>query len=53
MQGNILVIDDEATIRQLMSRIIALEGFIVEQAATLKEGKKYYRKMILMLCYAM
>lgn len=40
MQGNILVIDDEATIRQLMSRIIALEGFIVEQAATLKEGKK-------------
>lgn len=40
MQGNILVIDDEATIRQLMSRIIALEGFSVEQAATLKDGKK-------------
>lgn len=40
MQGNILVIDDEATIRQLMSRIIALEGFTVEQAATLKDGKK-------------
>ena len=40
MQGNILVIDDEPGIRELMSRIIKLEGFTVEQAASLKEGKK-------------
>ncbi|MFT3705923.1 MAG: sigma-54 dependent transcriptional regulator [Agriterribacter sp.] len=40
MHGNILVIDDEPGIRELMSRIIALEGFTVNQASTLKEGKK-------------
>lgn len=40
MQGTILVIDDETGIRELMSRIITLEGYTVEKAGSLKEGKK-------------
>ncbi|MCW3116484.1 MAG: two component, sigma54 specific, transcriptional regulator, Fis family [Chitinophagaceae bacterium] len=38
MTGNILIIDDEEALRKLLSRIISLEGFHVEQATTLKEG---------------
>jgi two-component system NtrC family response regulator len=36
MHGNILLIDDEEQLRKLLSRIISLEGFTVEQAGTLK-----------------
>jgi two-component system, NtrC family, response regulator len=36
MPGNILLIDDEEQLRKLLSRIISLEGFIVEQTGTLK-----------------
>jgi DNA-binding NtrC family response regulator len=36
MPGNILLIDDEEQLRKLLSRIISLEGFTVEQAGTLK-----------------
>lgn len=36
MQGNILLIDDEEGLRKLLSRIIGLEGFKVEEAGTLK-----------------
>jgi two-component system, NtrC family, response regulator len=36
MPGNILIIDDEEQLRKLLSRIISLEGFTVEQAGTLK-----------------
>ena len=36
MPGNILIIDDEEPLRKLLSRIISLEGFKVEQAGTLK-----------------
>lgn len=36
MPGNILLIDDEEQLRKLLSRIISLEGFSVEQAGTLK-----------------
>src|SRR6476469_10235527 len=38
MAGNILIIDDEEALRKLLSRIIGLEGFIVEEAGTLKAG---------------
>jgi two-component system, NtrC family, response regulator len=38
MPGNILLIDDEEQLRKLLSRIISLEGFTVEQAGTLKAG---------------
>jgi two-component system NtrC family response regulator len=39
MRGNVLIIDDEDALRKLLSRIISLEGFHVEQAALLKEGE--------------
>jgi DNA-binding NtrC family response regulator len=38
MPGNILLIDDEEQLRKLLSRIISLEGFTVDQAGTLKAG---------------
>ncbi|THU40269.1 sigma-54-dependent Fis family transcriptional regulator [Niastella caeni] len=38
MPGNILLIDDEEQLRKLLSRIISLEGFTVEQAGTLKSA---------------
>lgn len=36
MSGNILLIDDEDGLRKLLSRIIGLEGFKVEEAGTIK-----------------
>jgi len=38
--NTILIIDDEAKIRSLLSRIIALEGFEVFEASNLKSGLK-------------
>jgi len=35
MTGNILIIDDEEPLRKLVSRIIGLEGFKVEEAGTI------------------
>ncbi|TYP93744.1 DNA-binding transcriptional response regulator, NtrC family, contains REC, AAA-type ATPase, and a Fis-type DNA-binding domains [Fodinibius salinus] len=40
MKHNVLVIDDEDRFRELLSRIIGLEGFNVIQAKNLKEGLK-------------
>lgn len=41
----LLIIDDEEKLRQLLKRIISLEGFDVAEAGTLKEGKKLLEKM--------
>ncbi|MGZ5133726.1 MAG: sigma-54-dependent transcriptional regulator [Flavitalea sp.] len=38
MPGNILLIDDEEGLRKLLSRIISLEGFKVEEAGTIRAG---------------
>ena len=38
--NTILIIDDEAKIRSLLSRIISLEGFEVSEASNLKSGLK-------------
>src|SRR5438105_15774366 len=38
MPANILIIDDEEQLRKLLSRIISLEGFTIEQAGTLKSA---------------
>jgi two-component system, NtrC family, response regulator len=38
MVGNVLLIDDEEGLRKLLSRIISLEGFSVEEGATLRAG---------------
>jgi DNA-binding NtrC family response regulator len=42
--ATILIIDDEEKLRELLSRIISLEGFTVLQAGTLKAGKKILQK---------
>lgn len=38
MARSVLIIDDEEPLRKLLSRIIGLEGFVVEEAGTLKAG---------------
>ncbi len=38
MPATILIIDDEEQLRKLVSRIISLEGYQVEQAATIRSG---------------
>ena len=40
MQSSILIIDDEIKIRNLLARIIELEGFVVYQAENAREGLK-------------
>ncbi len=42
--NKLLIIDDEEKLRQLLKRIISLEGFDVAEAGTLKEGKKFLEK---------
>lgn len=44
MAATILLIDDEESLRKLLSRIIQLEGFAVIEAATLKAGWKIAEK---------
>jgi DNA-binding NtrC family response regulator len=44
MPGYILIIDDEDKIRNLLSRIIKLEGFTVREAADLKSARKILEK---------
>jgi two-component system, NtrC family, response regulator len=44
MQGNILIIDDEDKLRNLLSRIIRLEGFNVREASDLKAARKMLEK---------
>ncbi|UKJ07747.1 sigma-54-dependent transcriptional regulator [Solitalea lacus] len=39
-QGTLLIIDDEEKLRKLLARILSLEGYIVIEAATGKEGLK-------------
>jgi two-component system, NtrC family, response regulator len=40
----VLIIDDEENLRKLLSRVIELEGYLVIQAATVKEGLKFLAK---------
>ncbi len=44
MPGNILIIDDEDKLRNLLSRIIRLEGFNVREASDLKAARKILEK---------
>jgi len=44
MTGNILIIDDEEQLRKLLSRIIGLEGFNVEEAGTIKQGTELLKR---------
>ncbi len=36
--SRVLIIDDEENLRKLIARVISLEGYTVQQAATVKEG---------------
>lgn len=44
MISNVLIIDDEEGLRKLMGRIVRLEGYQVEEAATLKSGTDILKK---------
>jgi two-component system, NtrC family, response regulator len=44
MPGNILIIDDEDKLRNLLSRIIRLEGFTAREASDLKTARKMLEK---------
>jgi DNA-binding NtrC family response regulator len=44
MKASILIIDDETTLRELLSRIISLEGFQVFSAGDIKAGWKILEK---------
>ena len=44
MPGNILIIDDEDKLRNLLSRIIRLEGFNIREAFDLKAARKLLEK---------
>ena len=45
MKNNtVLIIDDELQLRKLLGRIIALEGFAVEEAGTLKSGLELLKR---------
>src|ERR1700692_2880768 len=44
MPGNILIIDDEDKLRNLLSRIIRLEGYNVREASDLKTARKMLQK---------
>lgn len=42
--GSILVIDDEEGLRKLLGRIIRLEGYLVEEAGTLKAATDFLKR---------
>ena len=44
MSASILLIDDEASLRSLLARILSLEGFQVTEAGTAKEGLRLLEK---------
>jgi two-component system NtrC family response regulator len=43
-KGNILLVEDEDRLRELLSRILSLEGYRVAQAATAQAGLKQLEK---------
>ncbi|MEO7990419.1 MAG: sigma-54 dependent transcriptional regulator [Chryseolinea sp.] len=44
MKSSVLIIDDEENLRKLLARVVELEGYLVIQAATVKEGLKIMSK---------
>jgi DNA-binding NtrC family response regulator len=40
MNARVLIVDDEDKLRKLLARIIALEGYLVQEAATLSSARK-------------
>lgn len=52
MKGTVLVVDDEEQLRKLLLRILALEGYSMLEAATLKQAEELLQKqdVDLLLC---
>jgi CheY-like chemotaxis protein len=50
--ANILVIDDEKSIRNVLKDILGNEGYKVDEAADGEEGLKNLVKLLTMLCFA-
>ncbi|MGB4770063.1 MAG: sigma-54 dependent transcriptional regulator [Chitinophagaceae bacterium] len=52
MKGTVLVVDDEEQLRKLLLRILALEGYTMLEAATLKQAEDLLQKhnVDLLLC---
>ena len=49
MKATILIIDDEESIRKLLSRIISLEGFEVLETDKISTAKKIWRQFYQLL----
>jgi DNA-binding NtrC family response regulator len=43
-KGTILIIDDEEQLRNLLTRIVSLEGFTVQEVGSLQEGSRYLER---------
>src|SRR6476660_2193811 len=43
-KGKILIIDDEEQLRSLLTRIVSLEGFIVQEVGNLQEASRYLER---------
>ena len=43
-KGKILIIDDEEQLRSLLTRIVSLEGFTVQEVGSLQEGSRYLER---------
>ncbi|TAJ50220.1 MAG: sigma-54-dependent Fis family transcriptional regulator, partial [Chitinophagaceae bacterium] len=52
MPATVLIIDDEEPLRKLLSRLVGLEGFTVEEASTLKAGMQVLQHKVIdiLLC---
>lgn len=52
MPATVLIIDDEEPLRKLLSRLVGLEGFTVEEAGTLKAGMQVLQHKVIdiLLC---
>lgn len=52
MPATVLIIDDEEPLRKLLSRLVGLEGFMVEEAGTLKAGMQVlqHKAIDILLC---
>jgi two-component system NtrC family response regulator len=43
-KGKILIVDDEEQLRNLLTRIVSLEGFTVQEVGSLQEGSRYLER---------
>jgi two-component system NtrC family response regulator len=44
-KGKILIIDDEEQLRSLLTRIVSLEGFTVQEVAAYRRGRDTWKEI--------